>query len=388
MLDLHVLETPRRIAHLDMDAFYASVELLRRPDLKGLPVAIGGRGDPSSRGVVTTATYEARAFGVHSGMALSRAARLCPQLIFLPVDFERYREMSRRFKQAILTLVPCMEDRGIDEVYLDLTAIEGSSTDIAQRLQQLVFDATGLSCSIGIGPNKLIAKIASDLDKPRGISIVAAEDFATRLGPLPARKIPGIGPKADQTLEALGIRTIEQLAACEEALLNQHFTPRYSRWLWRVARGLDDRPLELDPEPRSRSRETTFEQDLHPVRHWDTLARTLIRLSEQVSADLAKRRYAGRTVGIKLRTSDFKSLTRDRTVDRAVHRAGDITVLAFECLGRAIHGANTRHAKTIRLLGVRVGELVPLSEAVSEPASEAEPVPPALQDPNTPPPSS
>ncbi|MEY4864037.1 MAG: hypothetical protein RLZ51_2132, partial [Pseudomonadota bacterium] len=140
MIDSQVLETFRRIAHLDMDAFYASVELLRRPDLKGQPVAIGGRGDPTRRGVVTTATYEARAFGVHSGMALSRAARLCPQLVFLPVDFERYRAMSRRFKQAVLTLAPRMEDRGIDEVYLDLTDIEGSSRELAQRLQQLVFE--------------------------------------------------------------------------------------------------------------------------------------------------------------------------------------------------------------------------------------------------------
>jgi DNA polymerase-4 len=279
--------------------------------------------------------------------------------------------MSRRFKQAVLTLAPCMEDRGIDEVYLDLTDIEGGSRELAQCLQALVFEATGLSCSIGIGPNKLIAKIASDLDKPRGISIVAAEDFATRLGPLPARKIPGIGPKADQTLEALGIRTIEQLATCEEAWLNQHFTPRYSRWLWRVSRGLDDRALELDPEPRSRSRETTFEQDLHPVRHWEILARTLIRLSGQVSADLVKRGYAGRTVGIKLRTSDFKSLTRDRTIDLPVHRAGDISLLAFECLSRAIHSANGRPAKPIRLLGVRVGELVPRRDAAGENISES-----------------
>ncbi|MEY4861906.1 MAG: polymerase, partial [Pseudomonadota bacterium] len=257
-----------------------------------------------------------------------------------------------------------------------------------------------LSCSIGIGPNKLIAKIASDLDKPRGISIIAAEEFASRLGPLPARKIPGIGPKADQTLEALGIRTIEQLAACEEAWLDQHFTPRYSRWLWRVSRGLDDRGLELDPEPRSRSRETTFEQDLHPVRHWDALARTLIRLSEQVSADLAKRGYAGRTVGIKLRTSDFKSLTRDRTVDRPVHLAGDITVLAFECLSRATQGTHAWPAKPIRLLGVKVSELVPLGVKtnsplplgvnVSEraPLSEAEPALQTPPGPSTPPPSS
>jgi len=369
-------ETLRRIAHLDMDAFYASVELLQRPDLRGLPVAIGGRGDPTRRGVVTTATYEARAFGVHSGMALSRAARLCPQLIFLPVDFDRYREMSRRFKQALLTIAPRMEDRGIDEVYLDLTELPGSARVLAEQLQQAVFEATGLTCSIGIGPNKLIAKIASDLDKPRGISIVGPQDVKTRLWPMPARKIPGIGPKADQTLEALGIRTIGELAEKEESWLTQHFTPRYSHWLWRVSRGEDDRTLELDPEPRSRSRETTFEHDLHPQRDWGVLAATLLRLCDQVSADLTRRGYAGRTVGIKLRTSDFKSLTRDRTVEHALHRPGDIALLAFECLQRA------QAKRPVRLLGVRVGELTPFSAE-----SGATPVQPPPQDPSTPQPS-
>ena len=357
-------ESIRRIGHLDMDAFYASVELLRRPDLRGQPVAIGGRGDPTRRGVVTTATYEARAFGVHSGMALSRAARLCPQLIFLPVDFDRYREMSRRFKQAVLAIAPRMEDRGIDEVYLDLTGLPGSTRSLAQQLQQAVLEATGLTCSIGVGPNKLIAKIASDLDKPRGISIVGPQEFQTRLWPMPARKIPGVGPKADQTLEALGIRTIGELAEKDEAWLAQHFTPRYSHWLWRVSRGEDDRPLELDPEPRSRSRETTFEQDLHPQRDAASLAATLFRLCEQVSADLSRRGYAGRTVGIKVRTSDFRSLTRDRTVDRPLHQTGDIALLAFECLQRA------QLKRPVRLLGVRVGELTPLPDPSTPPPSE------------------
>ena len=182
----------RRVAHLDMDAFYASVELLRRPDLRGQPVAIGGRGDPTRRGVVTTATYEARAFGIHSGMALSVAARLCPQCVFLPVDFDRYREVSRQFKQALTQVTTAIEDRGIDEVYLDLTEVPGDDRALALRLQAAVFEATGLTCSIGIGPNKLVAKIASDLDKPRGISLVGADQIAQRLWPLAARKIPGI----------------------------------------------------------------------------------------------------------------------------------------------------------------------------------------------------
>jgi DNA polymerase-4 len=368
-----------------MDAFYASVELLHRPELKGLPVAIGGRGDPTRRGVVTTATYEARAFGVHSGMALSRAARLCPDLVLLPVDFDRYREMSRRFKQALAQHVERIEDRGIDEVYLDLTGLQGSSPALARRLQQAVREATGLSCSIGIGPNKLIAKIASDLDKPGGITVVGPQEMRSVLWPLPARKIPGIGPRADEILQGLGIHTIGDLAGQDPNALALRFTPRYSRWLLRVAHGQDDRPLELDPEPRSRSRETTFERDLHPHRDWSALASTLLRLCEQVSRDLARRGYAGRTVGIKVRTSDFKSLTRDRTVSEPLQRAGDIALLAFECLQRA--GLR----RPVRLLGVRVGELSATgAEGISADltaSGEAVPVRDLLPDPNKSPPS-
>src|SRR5690606_8227436 len=195
----------RRIAHLDMDAFYASVELLRRPELRGHPVAIGGHGEPSRRGVVTTATYEARAFGIRSGMALRRAAELCPDCVFLPVDFDEYRRYSRRFKAAIAAVTDRIEDRGIDEVYLDLTAVEGIRLErgapVARDIQRRVFDATGLSCSIGLAPNKLLAKIASDLDKPAGLTIVDEPDVPTLIWPLPARRINGIGPKADQRLE-------------------------------------------------------------------------------------------------------------------------------------------------------------------------------------------
>lgn len=349
----------RRIAHLDMDAFYASVELLRRPDLRGQPVAIGGRGDPTRRGVVTTATYEARAFGIHSGMALSVAARLCPQCVFLPVDFDRYREVSRQFKQALTQVTTAIEDRGIDEVYLDLTEVPGEDRDLALQLQAAVFEATGLTCSIGIGPNKLVAKIASDLDKPRGISLVGAEQIAQRLWPLAARKIPGIGPKADARLKALGIETIGQLAASDPGWLVQQFTERYGRWLHRAAHGLDDRPLDLDPEPRSRSRETTFQQDLHPVRDWQQLAQVLAALSKQVSEDLRKRGYRGRTVGIKLRFADFRTVTRDRTVETPLDDATGIRKLAFECLTRV------ELKRPIRLVGVRVGELSPANQATA-----------------------
>ena len=343
----------RRIAHLDMDAFYASVELLERPDLRGLPVAIGGRGDPTARGVVTTATYEARAFGIHSGMALSVAARLCPQCVFLPADFDRYRDASRRFKAAISAVTPAIEDRGIDEVYLDLTPLPEDSRSLALTLQQRVADATGLSCSIGIAANKLLAKIGSDLDKPRGITILGPADLAARIWPLAVRKVPGIGPKADQKLAGLGITTIGALAACDPAWLRERFGERYGGWLHRVAHGQDGRELDLDPEPRSRSRETTFDRDLHPQRDWQSLANTLASLSKQVAQDLQKRAYRGRTIGIKLRFSDFRTLTRDRSVPVPTDDPVAIRRIAFECLQRADLN------RPVRLIGVRVGELSP-----------------------------
>ena len=339
-----------------MDAFYASVELLSRPDLRGRPVAIGGRGDPARRGVVTTATYEARAFGIHSGMALSIAARKCPECVFLPVDFERYRMVSRQFKAAIAQVTDAIEDRGIDEVYLDLTPLEAGSRALALTLQKHVLDATGLSCSIGIAPNKLIAKIASDLDKPRGITLIGRDDISGRIWPLPARKIPGVGPKADARLIELGIATIGQLAACDPAWLCKQFSPRYGLWLHRAAHGQDDRPLDLNPEPRSRSRETTFQNDLHPVRDWQVLAQTIAALAKQVGEDLKKRGYRGRTVGIKLRFSDFQTITRDRTVDTPLDDGTSIRRLAFECLGRIAL------ERPVRLVGVRVGELSPADD--------------------------
>jgi DNA polymerase-4 len=341
------------MAHLDMDAFYASVELLERPDLKGLPVAIGGRGDPTRRGVVTTATYEARAFGIHSGMALSVAARLCPACVFLPVDFERYRAASRRFKEAIAAVTPALEDRGIDEVYLDLSLVAGGTRTLAHDLQDRVAAATGLSCSIGVAPNKLLAKIASDLDKPRGITLVSAADVPGRIWPLPARKVPGIGPKADAKLEVLGLRTIGDIAARESGWLRAQFGERYGGWLHRAAQGVDDRPLDLDPEPRSRSRETTFERDLHPQRDWQALSAVLATLSHQVADDLRKRGYRGRTIGIKLRYADFKTLTRDRTLSVATDDPATIRRAAFDCLQRA------EPSRPIRLIGVRAGELSP-----------------------------
>lgn len=373
----------RRIAHLDMDAFYASVELLRYPQLKGLPVVIGGRRrreddalqqaavdgalasiplaaftrlrDYVGRGVITTATYAARQFGVGSAMGLMKAARLCPDAILLPVDFDEYRRYSRLFKEQILAIAPVMENRGVDEVYIDFTEVPGGQEEggrlLAQRLQQATFDATGLTCSIGVAPNKLLAKMASEFDKPNGIAIVYEEDLQARIWPLPCRKINGIGPRTDARLQALGIHTIADLAACAPEWLVEQFGRSYGAWLHAAAHGRDERPVETRSEPVSVSRETTFGRDLHAVHDRAELGAIFTRLCEQVAADLVRKGYVGRTVGIKLRFDNFRSVTRDFTADFHTADAATIRRLAGQCLKRV------PLERRLRLLGVRVGSL-------------------------------
>ncbi|MEK6593318.1 MAG: DNA polymerase IV, partial [Pseudomonadota bacterium] len=371
--------TARYIAHLDMDAFYASVELLRYPQLRGQPVVVGGRRraagidpadqaiprlrDYSGRGVITTATYEARALGVHSGMGLMKAARLAPDALLLPADFDQYRRYSRLFKDAVRALAPQIEDRGIDEIYIDLSdlvmtgAAEGAPDPWARArgaavdLQRAVREATGLSCSIGVTPNKLLSKIASELEKPGGITLLRETDIATRIWPLPVRKINGIGPKADARLETLGIRTIGELAQADAALLAEHFGKSYGAWMHEAAHGRDERPVVTFSEPKSISRETTFENDLHPVRDRERLSRIFTDLCVKVAADLQRKGYAGRTIGLKLRYDNFRTVTRDCTIDAPTQDAATIRRAAGACLKRVPLD------QRIRLLGVRVGAL-------------------------------
>ena len=391
----------RRIAHLDMDAFYASVELLRYPQLKGLPVVIGGGrravddallalqdspeaqagGNPrafipvasfarlkdyAGRGVITTATYAARQFGVGSAMGLMKAARLCPQAILLPVDFEQYRRFSRLFKATILDIAPQMEDRGVDEVYIDFTDVPGGQRDggrsLARLIQKSIFDATGLTCSVGVAPNKLLAKMASEFNKPNGISIVFEADLQTRVWPLACRKINGIGPKADARLQVHGIHTIGELAARDLQWLIDTFGQSTGAWMHAAAWGRDERAVVTESEPVSMSRETTFERDLHAVRDRAELGAIFTRLCEQVAGDLQRKGYVGKTIGIKLRFDDFKSVTRDHTLDHCTADAKTIRDIAGQCLKRV------PLQRRLRLLGVRVGSLVRRDPARADPA--------------------
>jgi DNA polymerase-4 len=381
---------PRWIAHLDMDAFYASVELLRYPELRGQPVVIGGRSqhapqaqpdgtrrfarlrDYAGRGVITTATYEARALGVHSGMGLMKAAALAPDAVLLPVDFDAYRHYSRLFKAAVARLTPTIEDRGIDEIYLDLTPLLPTAHDdpagraaaraLAEQLQAAVQRATGLSCSIGVTPNKLLAKLASDLDKPHGVTVLTHADLAARVWPLPAKRINGIGPKANERLAALGIVTIGDLARAPLPELIDHFGANYGHWLHAAAHGVDERPVVTYREPKSISRETTFERDLHARDDREQLGALFTRLCQQLAADLQRKGYRARTIGIKLRFDDFKTVTRDLTLSAATDQPDAIRLAAGRCLKKIALD------RRLRLLGVRASTLRKASDPTPEPA--------------------
>ncbi|MFT6589531.1 MAG: DNA polymerase-4 [Rhodoferax sp.] len=367
-----------------MDAFYASVELLRYPQLQGQPVVIGGARRPTDktlrqtqtgqplaripldafpqlkdytgRGVITTATYAARQFGVGSGQGLMKAAKLCPQAFLLPVDFDEYRRFSQAFKAVIQEISPLMENRGVDEVYIDFTDVPGGQREggrvLARLLQKTIFQQTGLTCSVGVAPNKLLAKMASEFNKPNGIAIVLEDELTRKIWPLACRKINGIGPKADDKLKSLGITTIGQLAEQKKTWLMAHFGLKTGAWLFDAAHGLDARPVVLSSEPVSMSRETTFERDLHAVHDKAELSAIFTRLCSQVAEDLQRKGYVGKTIGIKLRYDDFKSVTRDLTLAQPTADARTIRQAAGQCLKRV------PLVQRLRLLGVRAGALV------------------------------
>jgi DNA polymerase-4 len=385
----------RWIAHLDMDAFYASVELLRYPELRGRAVVVGGRRahqpvpqtdgshrfgalrSYAGRGVVTTATYEARALGVHSGMGLMKAAVLAPDAVLLPADFDEYRKYSRQFKAAVAEVAPLIEDRGIDEIYIDLTEVPGAQDvagddsqqsgsfagvqAVAERIKARVYLATGLSCSIGVTPNKLLSKISSELDKPNGLTILTHADIASRIWPLPAKRINGIGPKASAKLEALGIRTIGELAAANPQWLVEQFGSNYGAWLHEAAHGRDERSVVTFSEPKSISRETTFERDLLAREDRAALGAIFTRLCEQLAADLQRKGYLAKTIGVKLRYDDFRIVTRELTLDAHISDAHTIRQTAGRCLKRAML------EQRLRLLGVRAGSLCK-ADALPSPA--------------------
>jgi DNA polymerase-4 len=289
-------------------------------------------------------------------MGLMKAAALAPDAILLPGDYETYSRVSRVFKAAVAAIAPCMEDRGIDEIYLDLTEVPGETRELAQHLKEAVRQATGLSCSVGITPNKLLSKIASELQKPDGLTILGLVDLPSRIWPLPCSAINGIGPKATGRLEGFGIRTIGELARADPAFLVAQFGKSYGAWLFEAAHGRDDRPLTISREPKSISRESTFERDLHPQRDREELTRILLAMGEKLAQDLARKGFLAQNVGIKLRFEDFTTLTRDHSLPEPIGDAADLIATARACLKRV------NLDRKIRLLGIRAGSLVKEAE--------------------------
>ena len=334
----------RCVAHLDMDAFYVSVELRRRPELRGKAVVVSGSGP---RAVVTTASYEARKFGVGSAMPASRARRLCPQAVFLPPDFRYYRAASADVMAIIRRNVETVEVVGLDEVYLELTGLPAPKAGM-RRIVAEIRRETGLTASVGIGPNKLVAKVASDAEKPAGFVVLTREQACERFASSPCRLIPGIGGKTAERLQSLGIATIADLAATPVEALRAVFSANTAVHLQSLARFEHGGAVTQDRKVVSESRERTFDQDIASLAELELI---LARLVDELCTALSRQDRRGRTVGIKVRLDDFSTHTRARTLAVPVNRADDVGRVALELL-RAF-----APPRAVRLLGVRVAGL-------------------------------
>ena len=338
-----------------MDAFFSSVEEKRHPELAGKPVVVGGEGDPTKRGVVSTASYEAREFGIHSAMPLRTAYKLCPEAIFLPVDYEEYSRVSGEIKGLLKAFTPIIEDVGIDEAFLDISTIDRPSGEIAREIKKRIKDETGLTCSIGIAPNKLLAKMASDMQKPDGLTVIMEDDIQSRIWPLSVRKLWGVGPKTEAYLKEMGIQTVGDLASLSMDRMIEEFGQSYGSYLYEASRGIDESPLVTHWEPKSISRENTFQRD---VDNWQVIAKTLAELAKEVVINMKEEGYQGRTVSLKIRFNDFKTYTRAKTLSRHTDSEEEIRKAAFDCLGRL------ELKKKVRLIGVRVSHLEKVGEAI------------------------
>jgi DNA polymerase-4 len=340
----------RRVVHLDMDAFYASVEQRDQPELRGKPVAVGGR--PQARGVVAAASYEARAFGVRSAMPMARALRLCPELMIVSPDFERYRRVSSQVMAILRACTPLVEPLSLDEAYLDVTENawgEEFGSRVARRLKQQIVEETGLTASAGVAPNKFLAKIASGYRKPDGLTVISPERVESFLQELPVEALWGVGPVTARKLRGLGIERLVQIRTADVQLLRDT-VGSLADWLRQLSQGDDPRPVVPDRESKSSSTENTYAHDLVDA---DAIRAELDRMARENADWLARRRLAARTVTIKVRYSDFKTVTRSHTLSRPTADADLIASWAVELAARTQAGM-----KAVRLLGVRVQGLV------------------------------
>jgi DNA polymerase-4 len=345
--------------HVDLDAFYASVEQLRRPELRGKPVIVGGAGVPGERGVVAAASYEARPFGVRSAMPLSRARRLCPNAVFIPCDFDAYREASKSVFAILDHYSPVIEPIALDEAYLDLTgeeALLGPPGSVALRLRDEVKAGCGLDLSIGVAGCKLVAKVASELRKPRGLVVVPTGAEAAFLAPLPLGRLPGCGPATAIRLERVGVRTIGDLAALPDPLLGELFG-HYGRLLGAHARGIDPSPVLPPGDPKSISREVTFDRDLRDAAK---VRATALGLLQDVGHSLRAHGLSARTVVLKIRYQPFDTLSRQATLPFPTDRDDQLAIALRQLLETQLDPS-----RPIRLIGAGVGNLEPCATQLS-----------------------
>jgi DNA polymerase IV len=345
----------RAVLHVDMDAFYASVEQHDDPALAGKPLIVGWDG---GRGVVAAASYEVRRFGVHSAMPMRTALRLCPQALCVRPRMQRYQEVSAQVFGVFREVTPLVQGLSLDEAFLDVTAsieLLGSAVDIARRIKQRIRGVTGLTASVGVAPNKLVAKIASDLMKPDGLTVVTADRVREALDPLSVRRLPGLGRKTGAKVEAAGIRTLGELRSAPDAVLWPLFG-RYSAWMRERASGIDERPVLPEVEEKSLSAEDTFAHDIADVR---TLQRQLARLADLAASRLRARQLVAGCIGVKIRRDDFTTFTRQRAVAPPTGEARAVAGVAAELLGRWLAG---NPGAKLRLLGVVLTELTPASQ--------------------------
>lgn len=341
------MEKKRWIMHVDMDAFFASVEVLDKPELRGLPVIVGGE---SLRGVVSTCSYEARYYGVHSAMPIVQARRLCPQGVYLPVRMARYKQVSEQIMAIFHELSPLVEQLSIDEAFLDVSGMEllyGSPQQVGELAKQRIKKELGLTASVGLAPNKFLAKLASDLQKPDGFTVITHEEARSFIAPLPVAKIFGVGRAAQEALLLLGIERIGQLAQADVRVLHKVFGKNAER-VQLLAQGIDTRPVVPAHEPKSIGREITYEEDLYG---FEACRQQLLVLSEIVGYRLRCKGYYGRTLTLKVKYADFKTQTRSLSSEADIVSDEEIYRLAVLLLHKV------SLTKGVRLLGVTVSSL-------------------------------
>ncbi|MCS4503429.1 DNA polymerase IV [Arhodomonas aquaeolei] len=343
----------RTIMHVDMDAFFASVELLRRPELAGQPVVVGGRGEPNRRGVVSTATYEARQYGIHSAMPLRRALELCPHAVFLPVDLAAYRAASTEVFALLRELSEHIEPVGLDEAYLDVSHRPEPPRTLGAELKARIHSRTRLTGSVGLAPNRLLAKIASDLEKPDGLTELTLDDVPDRVWPLPVRTLHGVGPRTEERLADLGIETIGDLAATPVERLATAFPANHAQALSERAHGHDERPVAPRRQRKSIGRETTFQKDCRSSARLAWLAEEMLT---GLVPRLTERGLRARTVTVKIRYRDFVTQTRSLSLNEASADPDTLAAAVQECLRQ-----HTLH-RAVRLLGVSLSQLTDTPE--------------------------